>query len=162
MAVSFDHSSEREHAINHWTKQPSAERIGDIFNRLALAVRVCQKVSDNPSFNRDPLAKCFKHRDCHALATQGAINVDHAFRHGPDQFWQKDTSDWIECHARSLAASDLRDLIREINLRPSDDMLGPRIKQPLFFLACPLQIPMKPPLCSEMIAPPDSGMISPP
>ncbi|KRB53440.1 hypothetical protein ASE04_29545 [Rhizobium sp. Root708] len=25
-----------------------------------------------------------------------------------------------------------------------------------------LQIPMKPPLCSEMIAPPDSGMISPP
>jgi hypothetical protein len=26
----------------------------------------------------------------------------------------------------------------------------------------PLQIPMKPPLCSEMIAPSDSGMISPP
>lgn len=25
-----------------------------------------------------------------------------------------------------------------------------------------MQIPMKPPLCSEMIAPPDSGMISPP
>jgi hypothetical protein len=25
-----------------------------------------------------------------------------------------------------------------------------------------LPIPMKPPLCSEMIAPPDSGMISPP
>ena len=25
-----------------------------------------------------------------------------------------------------------------------------------------MPIPMKPPLCSEMIAPPDSGMISPP
>jgi len=30
------------------------------------------------------------------------------------------------------------------------------------FGAASLPIPMKAPLCSEMIAPPDSGMISPP
>ena len=39
---------------------------------------------------------------------------------------------------------------------PPGDQAGPRSGRGM------LPIPMKPPLCSEMIAPPVSGMISPP
>jgi hypothetical protein len=43
-----------------------------------------------------------------------------------------------------------------------DSLLDEATRSKMTLREALVPIPMKPPLCSEMIAPPDSGMISPP